>query len=451
MEFKDLFVKQRPPKDYVTYPPQEIPTLEKFFAERTPKTQEEHQAAAPIPDVKRDIIKKEFKLPSAKAAEEPAPDMSLSDSQSVSAQESMKAPVAQEPPMDTAQDMSFEQKLSSLRKPSTSTEDLMSIREQAASMMPERSWTDILPYLAPLAVEAIAGGGQGGGVSYGISGQALLDKVAKDEATQKSFEEKLLEMHKARKLAEAKAAGKAQKVEVDVNGKPIFTPADQAIGKQAWKSPAKAGVSPEEWNRRTAFKHNLTAQLAKMKLTEQQKQDIMDREMTLFNRWDSHKFTEGTREVASSFKQLMSIDPNNTNRIEEMAAIFSLMRSLDPKSVVREAEQAMAIGARSYEDVISHFDKILSGESKLTSNQLLNIKKFAAGLYNKRMKAQEEVDKGFTSSAESYGLNPANVVKTMSQGTPIIWKNRKTGLYDIIVVPNEKADAYIKAGAQKVK
>ena len=75
----------------------------------------------------------------------------------------------------------------------------------------------------------------------------------------------------------------------------------------------------------------------------------------------------------------------------------------------------------------------------------------AAGLYNKRMKAQEEIDKGYTSSAESYGLNPANVVKTMSQGTPIIWKNRKTGLYDIIVVPNEKADAYIKAGAQKVK
>jgi hypothetical protein len=40
----------------------------------------------------------------------------------------------------------------------------------------------------------------------------------------------------------------------------------------------------------------------------------------------------------------------------------------------------------------------------------------------------------------------------MSQGTPIMWKNRKTGLYDIIVVPNEKADAYLKVpGAQRVK
>jgi hypothetical protein len=87
--------------------------------------------------------------------------------------------------------------------------DMDRIREQAASMMPEQGMGDWLTTLAPLATEAVFGGGKAGGVSYGIAGKAATDKVAADLKRQQTLEDKLMEIQKARVIAGAKSGKSA--------------------------------------------------------------------------------------------------------------------------------------------------------------------------------------------------------------------------------------------------
>jgi hypothetical protein len=78
--------------------------------------------------------------------------------------------------------------------PSTNIENVKNIKQQVASLKKSPEFTDYLPYLAPLAVEALFGGGEAGGVSAEIAGKALLGDEAKKEANLKSLEDKLMEM-----------------------------------------------------------------------------------------------------------------------------------------------------------------------------------------------------------------------------------------------------------------
>jgi hypothetical protein len=83
--------------------------------------------------------------------------------------------------------------------------DMEKIRGQVDGMMPERGMSDWLSVLAPLATEAIFGGGKAGGVSYGIAGKAATDIVGKDEAKRSKLEDKLMDIERARAIAGAKA------------------------------------------------------------------------------------------------------------------------------------------------------------------------------------------------------------------------------------------------------
>jgi hypothetical protein len=279
-------------------------------------------------------------------------------------------------------------------------------------------WASLLPALAPLATEALMSGGGTAGESLGIAGSHLLTQEGKKETRKNELENKLLDMQKARDLASIKAESKGQKyLEVKgPNGEPIITPSGEAAYKEAWKAAPKppSGLSAEEWNRRQNYTYRLKSGLEKDKLSAKEKKDNRDLEVKLEKQWSSDEFTKGTRKVADSYKRLAKLDPNNTNRIEEMGAIFDLMKALDEKSVVRESEQAMAIGARSYTDVVNYFDSILSGEKQLTPTQLRNIKKFAEGLYRNRMESQKDLDKGYTERAKRYSLNAENIVQNIS-------------------------------------
>ena len=155
--------------------------------------------------------------------------------------------------------------------------------------------------------------------------------------------------------------------------------------------------------------------------------------------------------AADAFKRISSINPESADPVEDMGAIFDLMKMLDPQSVVRESEQAMAMGARSYDDVINNFESILSRKRKLTPDQVRNIKKFASRLYTLRKESQSEIDKGYEKKASNYGLNVENIVQKIGSGTPLLWKNTKTGKYDIVVLPEDQVEGAVKLGAQRVK
>jgi hypothetical protein len=78
--------------------------------------------------------------------------------------------------------------------PATNIQNIRNVKNQMESLKKPSEFTDYLPYLAPLAVEALFGGGEAGGVSAEISGKALLGDEAKKEANLKSLEDKLLDM-----------------------------------------------------------------------------------------------------------------------------------------------------------------------------------------------------------------------------------------------------------------
>ena len=119
--------------------------------------------------------------------------------------------------------------------------DMDKVRSQVPRA--ETGISDWLTVLAPLATEAIFGGGHAGGVSYGIAGKHALDTVKTNNERSNKLEDKLMEIEKARAIASAKSQGKnaLKTLEVDVNGNPIITRMEDALGQKAWKAPEKAG------------------------------------------------------------------------------------------------------------------------------------------------------------------------------------------------------------------
>lgn len=200
MKFEDLFVKQRPPKDYVSYPPQETPTLEKFFQERTAK---EQKASTPITPEKEQIIKKNFALPTTQPVQQSMPDDGMDaefnkavaqETPDISAQQA--APVALEAPSQTP----------SITIPELSKEKELSLSDKAEKMLPERTWKDYLPYLTPLLVEGLMGVNAD---AAGIAGSSLMGAEADRMKRKQTLEDKLLEMDKA-KLSRKTASVKFQ-------------------------------------------------------------------------------------------------------------------------------------------------------------------------------------------------------------------------------------------------
>lgn len=198
MNFEDLFVKQRPPKDYVSYPPQETPTLEKFFQERTaaPVAPVVPKAAVPLSEEKKEVIKSNFKLSPDPVVEEEAPTMP----QQEMAQPEMAQP---EQPIMEFPDLA-ETSYEETRKPAS---ELDSIPDQAEKMLPKRDWTDMLPYLVPLAVGALSG--DTFGASSGIAGEQLLKGEGERVKRKQSLEDQLMAMQKA-KISKKNTAVKYQ-------------------------------------------------------------------------------------------------------------------------------------------------------------------------------------------------------------------------------------------------
>lgn len=78
--------------------------------------------------------------------------------------------------------------------PTNSLESIIAARQGASKLTRPSTFTDYLPYLAPIAVEALFGGGKTSGFSLGMSGKAILDKEAEAEKNLKSLEDKLMDM-----------------------------------------------------------------------------------------------------------------------------------------------------------------------------------------------------------------------------------------------------------------
>lgn len=449
MKFEDLFPsKQR--SNYVELPTEETPTLEKFLAGRvlSPKA----KASEPITEQKKEAIKSQFKL--APPAPQTTPAQSEGGSESFSAEVSQQTPVAitkPEVPQETADTGTIQELYKMFQSEKTKApEKKESIADQAEKMLPEREWTSLLPYLTPMLVGALAGGSYG--TSYGIAGEALL-KAEEDRMKRKqSLEDKLTEMEKAKQLALAKSSSKGLDLkEVDIDGKPVFFPEELAIGRQAWKKP-----ETDDFAQKVALekiKAGLKAKIDQGKATQKEKEELRKLEISEAKEWRKYGFTEDTLKVTDAFNKLMKVDPYSADPVKDIGVVFEFMRTLDPRSTVRESEQALVFGARSVQEILDNLKEVISGEKKLTDKQILNIQKFAAKNYERRIQAQKStVDADFRKRALKYGLDPDMVIGNLSVGIPLLYTDSKTGKTSIISVPESEEQDWLQVkGVQKVK
>lgn len=151
-------------------------------------------ANRPITNQERDAIKKNFSLtpdvvvPVGNAGtEQAAPQLQQAMPQTTQLE---KTPSTQ-PKLSTP----FIKEIQTQQlAPAISPDRIRMAKQEVSKLTRPSEFTDYLPYLAPLAVEALFGGGESGGVSAGIAGQALLEKEAGAEKRIQSLEDKLMDM-----------------------------------------------------------------------------------------------------------------------------------------------------------------------------------------------------------------------------------------------------------------
>lgn len=160
-------------------------------------------AKRPITSEERDAIKKDFSLttdvvvPVGNAGVEQTPNKSMAEKPSAIEKMPAKEPSKIEkmpfniPSLGTpyVKEVQTEQ-----LTPKTSLENILAAKQGASKLTRPSSFTDYLPLLAPIAVEALFGGGKTSGFSLGMSGKAILDKEAEAQKNVKSLEDKLMEM-----------------------------------------------------------------------------------------------------------------------------------------------------------------------------------------------------------------------------------------------------------------
>lgn len=202
MDLSYLFNKKEP-TNYVEQASQD--PIAKFLEEKAMKSQKVKQ---PITPEKEQIIKKNFSInpqvqQKVQMESQPESPVQQEDTQ---VQQPYQEPAPQPDwniPSETIEEsINYETLPEEFKK----NKDL-SLSDRAEKMLPERTWKDFLPYLAPLLVEGLMGVNAD---AAGISGQALLDAEQKRMQRKQSLEDKLLDMEKARLLRKTNLGKGAQ-------------------------------------------------------------------------------------------------------------------------------------------------------------------------------------------------------------------------------------------------
>jgi len=268
MELEDLFRKQRPPKDYVSYPPQEAPTLDKFFAERTPKV-------AQAPAGKYNMFGRDFldkskissapeETPKVKEVVAPiTPELRAVASESPKVSPERLAEIRAKLQMSPeTMEMPVQQDVQNTAPVATSNLiDVRKVQRQAEELAPRASNTDLAMGLIPAAIDVLSGGyGEG----MDISGKYLLGKAGELDKRKYSLEDKLMDIEKARAIAGAKGSKGSKNFQTvnivdETDGSVVKANFDKDTGKyyspdgkplNSDKIRAGYAVIPEEFDRR---------------------------------------------------------------------------------------------------------------------------------------------------------------------------------------------------------
>lgn len=336
--------------------------------------------------------------------------------------------------------------------------DMEKIRGQVDGMMPERGMSDWLSVLAPLATEAIFGGGKAGGVSYGIAGKAATDIVGKDEARRSKLEDKLMDIERARAIASAKAtkgdksfqtvnivdeaSGDVIKANFDKNTGKYFSPEGKPLNSE--KIRAGYSVIPEEWTRRSDVglkvakeKADYTPRLNpesgnyaratekgmqdiglnKSKLTPKQEKDLTQ-QTDKFITSDVYKKSAATLSAAGNIDELLSA-ANSGNAAAANSARVQIARMSGEVGALSDMDIKSTGGSPSIKNTVKRFANLQRTGVPLLPQDIAELKEMAR-IYEAvaRKKIGDAVSKLDKSNVELSGGVPGSITQKLEAYIP---------------------------------
>lgn len=121
-------------------------------------------------------------------------------------------------------------------------------------------------------------------------------------------------------------------------------------------------------------------------------------------------------QVQSAYKLINStLDQASKSPAATLAAATKFMKLLDPGSVVRESELGMALAASGVIDRATNYVNVLQKGKVLTPNQVEDFRNITKQIYAAAQGVQQSIDADYQARAQTYGLNPKNIVQNLGQ------------------------------------
>lgn len=138
-----------------------------------------------------------------------------------------------------------------------------------------------------------------------------------------------------------------------------------------------------------------------------------------------------------------------------IAMVFGVMKTLDPSSTVREGEQAQVQNSGTIPQSITNlYNKLLGGTGSLDDAQRAQFANMAQHQFGVYQKTFDAANQRYGSLAQSYGMDPRNVVRSFDPiepyhppasgggGVPAAARNAYVGLYNQGRIDTSKPDGH---------
>ena len=172
----------------------------------------------------------------------------------------------------------------------------------------------------------------------------------------------------------------------------------------------------------TAADHEFQKELKELEFGSKKGDSQFDREDTL--RKEFEKGTKDFIKVRDAFGRIQA-SASDPSAAGDLALIFNFMKVLDPGSTVREGEFATAASAAGIgQRLRAQYNKVIEG-TRLSDTQRSDFVNRAQKLYASQLKQYQSHEDYYRGLAETYNLDPENVVYGM--GESITFENFGTG------------------------
>lgn len=122
----------------------------------------------------------------------------------------------------------------------------------------------------------------------------------------------------------------------------------------------------------------------------------------------------------------------------DIALVFGYMKTLDPGSTVREGEQATVQNSGTIDQTLSNlYNRLITGNGRLSPEQRQQFVSAAGQQFSTYETSAQALNERYGKTAQSYGLNPANVVQDFKPVQDIAPPPQQSGVPESAVPQND--------------